>query len=323
MVAVRLFVRARDASEVARAVRSQRRSDAEPLGVLPLLCLTLALGFSVWMYWRWNIQPMQDLGHHLGLAAVVADYGRAGSIYPPLYETPNPLNANALLYFVAGYLGKLTGVTTAVRLSMTFYLVGVPLGNLYALRVFGRSAWPAVLSVPFVYNMNYLGGFANLLFAAPFMVFAIPVFYRALIAPSRWRVAASAALLCLTFLAHAHAFLWLGALCFFVTLFVFVGRLTSSEVRWRERLIGAGKTALLALGVALPSLLLFERWYEWAFGEGREEGAVTAVTSGLDNNFGADFKTTTGLFTDLWNYASSSTVTRAISSSSTSSGSSR
>ena len=76
--------------------------DAEPLGLLPLITLGVALTYSLWMFWYWKFQPMQDLGHHVGLSAVVADYGRPGSLYPALYERPDPLNANSLLYSFAG-----------------------------------------------------------------------------------------------------------------------------------------------------------------------------------------------------------------------------
>ncbi|WP_394824062.1 hypothetical protein [Pendulispora albinea] len=289
---------------------------AEPLTLLPLVVLFVALAFSVWTYWRWKFQPMQDLGHHIGLSAVVADYGRAGSIYPPLYDPPNPLNANALLYFVAGYAGKIIGVTPAVRLGMTFYLVGVPLANLYALRAFGRSAWGAVLSVPLVYNMNYVGGFANLLFAAPFMVLAIPVFHQMLEAPTRWRVRIAAILLICTFLAHAHAFLWTGALTFVLTLYHFVRALARSSAavslasdgtrtggEARARLIGAAKVAMFAFAAALPSLLLFFNWYTFAFGSGKIQGAGTTGTVGIEQNFAAEFKTPSGLFHDLFAYA--------------------
>src|ERR1039457_4017261 len=113
--------------------------EAEPLA------LAAALSWSVWMFWHWKFQPMQDLGHHIGLSAIVADYNSKNSLYPALYDPPDPLNANSLLYFVAGYLGRLRiiGVTNCVRLCMVGYLAGVPLANLYALRVFGRSPWAA------------------------------------------------------------------------------------------------------------------------------------------------------------------------------------
>lgn len=277
--------------------------DAEPLGLVPLITLGVALTYSLWMFWHWKFQPMQDLGHHVGLSAVVADYGRPGSLYPALYDRPDPLNANSLLYSFAGYLGKMIGVSNAVRLGMTFYLAGVPLANLYALRVFGRSPWGAVLTVPLAYNMNFVGGFANLLFAAPFMVLTMPVFYRTLIAPTWKRIVASALLLVAVFLSHAHAFLWVGVLSFTLTVAFFVLALVTRGLSIKERLRAGFKVAGAALVSVIPAMLLFYRWYQWSFGTGKAEGSVQTLTSGFDNHFGAAFKTPAALFTDLWNYA--------------------
>jgi hypothetical protein len=277
--------------------------DAEPLGLVPLITLGVALTYSLWMFWHWKFQPMQDLGHHVGLSAVVADFGRPGSLYPALYEKPDPLNANSLLYFFAGYLGKMIGVSNAVRVGMSFYLAGVPLANLYALRVFGRSPWGAVLTVPLAYNMNFVGGFANLLFAAPFMVLTMPVFYRTLVAPTWKRIVASAFLFVAVFLSHAHAFLWVGVLSFTLTLAFFVLALVTRGLSIKERLRAGAKVAGAALVSVIPAMLLFYRWYQWSFGKGKAEGSVQTLTSGFDNHFGAAFKTPAALFTDLWNYA--------------------
>ena len=79
--------------------------------------------------------------------------------------------------------------------------------------------------------MNFVGGFANLLFAAPFMVVTMPVFYRTLVAPTWKRIAASAALFVAVFLSHAHAFLWLGVLSFTLTVAFFVIASTSGSPR--------------------------------------------------------------------------------------------
>jgi hypothetical protein len=291
--------------------------EAEPLGLLPLLGLGIALFYSVWMFWHWKFQPMQDMGHHVGLSAVVADYSRPGSLYPALYERPDPLYANSLLYTVAGYSGKLLGVTRAVRVCMVFYVAGVPLANLFALRVFGRSAWPAMLSVPFVYNMNYVAGFSNLLFAAPFLVLSIPLLWRALRKPTWKRILLVSLCFCAVFLAHAHIFLWTGALAFAVTLSLFVTSIVSDPdappqatlgQKAKRRAKAAGKIAGLALLSVIPSLLLFYRWYQFAFGAGASKGTVTAVTTGWENNFGAYYKTLDGLFHDLFAYAAKITI---------------
>src|SRR5262249_13022895 len=96
---------------------------AEPISVFALIALAWALVWSVSMFWRYKYQPMQDLGHHIGLSAVVADYNNPQSLYPALYDPPDPFNANSLLYFAAGYLARLHifGVTNCVRLCLVFY----------------------------------------------------------------------------------------------------------------------------------------------------------------------------------------------------------
>lgn len=297
--------------------------DAEPLMLTPLLALAVSLAVSVWMYWHWKFQPMQDMGHHVGLSAVVADYDRPGSLYPALYDRPDPFYANSFLYTVAGHLGRHIGVTRAVRVCMVFYVAGVPLANLYALRVFGRSAWPSLLAVPLVYNMNYTAGFSNLLFAAPFLVLSVPFFYRALLRPTWSRVLVASLNFVFVFLSHAHIYLWCGALAIALTLGLFLWAMVRPEffrappragaavkVRGpvKERLVMGGRIAGISLLTVLPSLAVFFRWYQFAFGEGATKGSVTAVTSGLDNDFGAYFKPTSALFHDLWTYAAKTTV---------------
>ncbi|HEX7665583.1 MAG TPA: hypothetical protein VF407_13750, partial [Polyangiaceae bacterium] len=280
--------------------------NAEPISVFALLALAWAIVISVGMYWRWKFQPMQDLGHHIGLSAVVADYNKPGSLYPALYDPPDPLNANSLLYFVAGYFGRLRllSVTDCVRACMVIYLAGVPLANLYALRVFGRSAWGAVIAVPlaFVLNMNYVGGFANLLFAAPFMVLTIPLFYRLLVKPSWQRFVWAAVMFVLVFLAHAHVFLWTGALSFTLTLWMFGLSFFERRKSAKQRVIRASIIAGLSALCVTPALLFFYRWYQWSFGAGKDVGAITTTTSGWDNRFGAMFHPTDGLFHNLYAY---------------------
>jgi hypothetical protein len=307
-VAAREPSRSVTASLLARALAAQARvhavllrvdpnddDGADPLSVPSLLALAIALTVSVGMFVRWRIQPMQDLGHHLAMSAIVADYGRPGSLYPDLYEPFDFLAANSLLYTVAGYGGRLVGVTLAVRACMVFYLAGVPLATLYALRVFGRSPWGAVLSVPLVYNMCFCAGFANFLFAGPLVVLAVPLFYRALHESTAGRLLPVATLFILVFLAHAHAYLWLGVLCFGVTLAVASATLTSDGPA-RERLRLAGTTAMSGLACVAPSLLLFGHWYQRAFGEARAAGGVMAATASAAEGFGAYYRPIRELF---------------------------
>jgi len=200
-------------------------------------------------------------------------------------------------------------VTTAVRACMVFYLAGVPLANLYALRVFGRSPWGAVLSVPLTYNMNYVAGFANILFAAPFMVVTLPVFYRALRAPSWRRVLAASIVFLLVFLAHAQSYLWVGALCAAMTLAAMVARASGRVRRPRDRVLLPLRAAGIAIACVIPSLLVFARWYARTFGAGRASGGVTVETGTWDDQYGAVFKTLSRSMHDIGAYALETTMT--------------
>jgi hypothetical protein len=287
------------AREVVRRFDPNDDPEAEAVDLSALAVLLVALSISAWMFLRWKVQPMMDVGHHLALSAVVADYGRPGSLYTPLYEPPDPLVANSLLYEVAGHFGRLVGVTNAFRLCMTFYVVGLPIATLYALRVFGRSAWPAVLAVPLVYNPTFIAGFANMLFAGPLMILAVPSYYRTLTTRSyRW-MGLTAFLFVTLFLAHAHMFLWTGVLCFTMTLVAlpFLPR-EGGFVAW-------GRRSLALMGVALasvaPALLLFARWFARTFGQARNSGGVIMTTVGVKEHFGAHFFTLSDALTGLPN----------------------
>lgn len=286
---------ARDGWDRAREVLARldpaRHADAEPVSAAFVVCFAIALIASGACYFGFY-QPLVDVPHHIAAAAVVADYGRPGSIYPALYEPLDVLSANSLLYSVVGLAGRVAGVERAMTASIALYVLGVPLAVLWSLRAFGRSPWGAVLAVPLVYGMNYLGGFANMLVAAPFFVLAIPVFHRALVAPSLPRILQAAALFVVVFLLHGHVYLWLGVLTIGTTLVIAASRLLQDPR-------AAGRVLIHALLAALPSLLLFARWYRRIFSAGREAGSNLTSMTGVEGGFGATFHDPPTLFRDL------------------------
>ena len=294
------FITTRSRKLDEKLVRFDPNTDetADPLSAISVFCLFVTIAFSVWMFLRWKYQPMQDLGHHVALSAVVADYGKPESLYTRLYEPIDPLAANSLLYQLAGNLGRLVGVTRAVRLFMVLYLAGVPLANAYALRVFGRNVWGAVVAVPLTYNMVFVAGFANMLFAAPLMVMAIPLLHLAIKLRS-WRRALVAALtILLLFMGHAHLFMWTGFMLFLLTFGHVVYGFTQGP-GFKKRIVHAAKSAGIAFLCVVPTLLFFARWYSRTFGEGRAQGNVMNSTSGIENHFGAVFRGPHELFATL------------------------
>ncbi len=267
--------------------------DAEKLSAVALIVIGVQIGFAIWMFLRWYIQPMQDAGMHIGHTGAVTDWGRPGAIVTDIYKPIDPLAANTFLYVGAGYLGKLVGSFAAYRFFLcALYFVGLPLSNVYALRVFGRSAWGAVIAVPLLHGSVYVYGFSNMLVSAPFFVMSIPLLYRLTRKPTKLRALALTLCYVFVFLCHAHVYLWTGALAILVTIFGAVASLRAivpaeAAVPRLKRLFWV----LVSAGVAaLPSFLLFYRWYYRTYGPGRDMVAG-GVAEGINTGFGAIFLT--------------------------------
>ncbi len=274
--------------------------DAEPLGLVPVAAVLVGVIASSWMFLRWKYQPMQDYFHYAAIASVISDWGRHGSIYTALYEKPELFGANSLVYVVSAYLGRLVGVGHAMRACLMLYVAGMPLITLYALRVFGRSPWPALVSVPLVFwNMSYIAGFVNWLVAAPLMLMALLALYRLFTKPAWWRLVAAMALFAATFLTHAHTYLWTGGLAFLLSVgFLFA---SARETTWRACGKRAAFVAGAALAAVLPSLLLFWLWYRKSFGaQGGGQGTMNHLGNATEG-FGASFASPSGAFEWLLN----------------------
>ena len=246
------------AKRVLRALDPNDDLSAEPVSPLALLSLLIAAGVSAFFFLRWRIQPMQDLGLHVSMAAIVAGYRDAASGYPAMYKPLDWANTNSLFCTVAGLLGRVLPSAFAFRFAFCGYIVGLPFANLYALRVFGRSAWAAVVAVPLCYGALFAYGFASFLFAGPFVVLAVALFYRMLVHPTKRRVIAVAVVMTLLFLAHWHAYLWCGVLLFAMTL---IGVLVTTQ-RMIFGLPGTRPWTVAGLAIlsVLPSLALLGRW---------------------------------------------------------------
>jgi hypothetical protein len=292
--------RARNAAEGALARCDPNDDpDADRLTLLPLFALAVAVGVSAWMFLRWKYQPMQDFGLHVALAAVVADYGRPHSIYTAIYGPIDHLAANSLMTQLAAYLGRIIGVTTALRACLLVHVIGLPLATLYALRAFGRSPWGAVLAVPVTYNMLYVAGFISLMFSAPFALLSIVLFYRLMEAPTRRRALGVAIILALLFMTHVHMFLWTGFLLLWIALGFLVRDLSRSGISFRERAGAIGARIAAATAAVLPALLLFGRWYWHTFEDPQANAHPEGATAGWHDHFGMTFNGVHGMLDGL------------------------
>ncbi len=255
------------ASVLRRLARALKRLDpcrdpeAERVSGAFLVTFALAAAFSCFILFRYTYEPGRDVGYHAFCVRILSERSNPASFFHDRYAPLHLLYPNTLFYAVAALLGKIVEPFAAFRIVRLEYFLGLPLVTLYALRRLGRSPWGALLVFPMEYSQAYAAGFVNFSFAAPLLIAAL-LAYWLFTEQATVRRGLAVALLCvLTFLAHAHVYLWLGALLGPITLYGAVRELAGpSPDDVRTRVIATGKRLLYSLGCALPSLLLFARW---------------------------------------------------------------
>jgi hypothetical protein len=252
-----------------------RRIDPAPrptkLSTPFLVCFASAVVITSWLLATNRYLPGQDYSYHAHCSRVWLDAGRAGSPYAG-YEPTHALEANTLMYSTAGLLSHLGSSYGAFRFVQAYYFLGLPLACLYALRALDRSPWGSLLAFPLCYTEVFAAGYANMAFASPTFILAL-VEYRRFTQEISWRRGVIVAVLfAAVFLSHAHVYLWLGGLVVLYTVAIFVERVfiaSTPRVTLRSLLVFVGGAA----ATAVPSLMLFARWYGRGYGRGNSVGA--------------------------------------------------
>ncbi|MBX3225546.1 MAG: hypothetical protein KF795_33885 [Labilithrix sp.] len=238
-----------------------------------IACFMAAGALTLWLLATNKYLPGQDISYHAHCSRVWLDGGRAGSPYAA-YEAVGPLEANTLMYTVTGFFSHLGSSFGAYRWVQAYYLLGLPLACLYALRALGRSPWGSLLGFPLCYGEVFAAGYANNAFAAPTFIVALVEYWRFVRRPTWRRGVFVAALFVATFLSHAQVYLWLGGLLLLYSvpvLFHRIGRAFVTEPR-----VGLRDLFVFVFGgaaVAAPSLVIFARWYARGYGAGNSVGA--------------------------------------------------
>ena len=235
-----------------------------------MVCLLGLVFLTVWLLVTNRYLPGTDTPYHAFCSRVWIDAGKAGTPYAG-YEPRHLLEANTLLYDVAGIFSIVMRPFTAYRITCAWYFLGLPLACLYALRAFGRSPWGSLLAFPLCYNESFASGYMCFNFAAPTFVLAIVEYVRFTSRPTVRRGALVAVLFILVFLSHAHVYLWLGALVGVITVIAFAKRLGALAP------LDAGRLVLVCTAVGLPSLLMFRAWYTRGYGQGHAVGGTAEV----------------------------------------------
>jgi hypothetical protein len=271
LLAIRLETLGQELLRLFRGLDPSPRS--APLSGPFLACFAAAVGLTIWSLVANKYLPGQDISYHAHCSRVWLDAGHPGSPYE-LYESAHPLEANTLMYSVAGLFSHLGSSFSAFRFVQGYYLIGLPIACLYALRALDRAPWGSLLAFPLCYTEIFAAGYANMAFAAPSFIFALVAYRRFAQAPSVRRGLVVMILFVIVFLSHAHVYLWLGGLVLLYSLAVLGQKIREAltQDRWR-----AARTLLdSVLGaavVAAPSLALFARWYARGYGSGHSVGS--------------------------------------------------
>lgn len=273
---------------LARARRALKRLDpsrdpeAERISRTFLVVFALAAACSVFIVFRYY-EPGRDVGFHAYCVRILHDRSVPGSVFHDRIEPMNGLYTNTLLYSVATLLAKIVDPYTAFRLVRLEYFLGLPLVTLYALRRLGRSPWGALLAFPMEYMQAYAAGFVNFSFAGPLLIAALLAHWLFMEQPTLRRGAAAATLFALVFLAHAHVYLWLGALLIPMSLYGGARELTRHpDLHPGARLWRSARGLLLAFACALPSLVLFGRWWARFYGPHRVHSEAELAAAGAN-----------------------------------------
>jgi hypothetical protein len=255
---------------------------AERVSTAFLVAFALAAACSVFILFRYEYEPSRDGGFHASCVRILHDRNIPGSVVHDRYEPMDAFSANTLFYSFASVLAKVFDPYTAFKLMRLEYFLGLPMVTLYALRRLGRSPWGALLAFPMAYAQAYAGGFVNFTFGAPLLIAALLAHWLFLERPTVRRGAALAVFCALAFLSHAHVYLWLGALLVPMSLYGAGRELGRLERDVPARLRAALKSLLLSAACAVPSVILFGRWYWRFYGPHRVHSEESLAAAGLN-----------------------------------------
>lgn len=243
----------------------------EPISQAFAACFIGCCLLTVWLLVTNKYYPGQDISYHAHCSRVWLEAGKVGTAFER-YEPSHPLEANTLMYSVAGILGHVGSSFSAYRFVQSYYFLGLPLACLYAARALGRSPWGSLLAFPLSYTEVMGAGYANMCFAAPTFILALIEYRRFTQKPSLRRGVVVALLFAATFLSHAHVYLWLGALVLLYSLCVLAQRTWQAASGGGSDFRSVAVLTLGALATAVPSLVLFARWYVRGYGAGNSIG---------------------------------------------------
>ena len=144
-------------------------------GISALYWLTL-VGASVWLLrplWLADLPAVQDFGGHLSLVDIWLRYDES-TLYQRFYELRDDLSPNLLPPRIAALCSGWLDPITTLRALIIASLVGTIAATAHLLRVFDRSRWLIIPTLPLIcWNGMVTLGLLNNLMVLPFMLLAV------------------------------------------------------------------------------------------------------------------------------------------------------
>ena len=152
--------------------------------------------------------PAMDLTGHLALATVIATRWTESDPFAGYFTLPLLPSPNMLYYYITGMLGRILPVYLVSKLLLSAAILTTPLALAYARRVNRHSPGLALVGFGLAATFNLVAGFIGFALALPLMLWLMGLARAQIEVPTARRAAAIAAVACLTYLTHAHVFMF-------------------------------------------------------------------------------------------------------------------
>jgi hypothetical protein len=174
---------------------------------LAALCLA-----SLLPLWLVRYPPLFDWPNHVAAASAWAHYSDPAWHFARYYELRLGPVAYWTYYALVRGLTPLVGLFVADRLTLSLYVIALPIGMVLLARRFGRSEWLALLVFPVLWNWNLASGLIPFCLGMALLPFALVAFDRFCEQPTVARAALALATAIATFFSHLLPWgMWLGA----------------------------------------------------------------------------------------------------------------
>jgi hypothetical protein len=215
-----------------------------------IFCWIFALACAVSPLFSSHEIPLVDLPQHLHLISALHRLSDTSTLFPEYFVRRPELTPYLGYYYVVSALNWILPLEAANRIFLCAVVAGLPLSLAFLLQSLKRSAWPALLAIPFAYGDSLAWGFINFCAALPLGILCCGCCVRAVEDVSKrtkWSLWL-AGLLVVVLLFHVQVFVFLA---------LALPLLLLTTQASGEKFFKARKGVLLGV---IPGVLLFLLW---------------------------------------------------------------